>query len=79
MSTASMSFRWLDVLEHEFDKAYVELDVIIPEIDCDETELIENAKDRLAALSSSFAQLIHKAQTIFENNAKLEVSNLTRT
>ena len=27
----------------------------------------------MTALSSAFAQLCHKAQTIFQNNAKLEV------
>lgn len=73
MATAVAAFRWLDILETEFDKAFVELDAIIPEIDCTEDELIDLAKSKLATLSSSFSQLVHKAQTIFQNNAKLEV------
>lgn len=74
MATTVAAFRWLDLLESDFDKAFVELDAIIPEIDIDEVELIDFAKTKLASLSSAFSQLVHKAQTIFQNNAKLEVS-----
>lgn len=29
MAVTAMSFRWLDLLEKEFDKAYVDLDILI--------------------------------------------------
>ena len=74
MATAVIAFRWLDVLEHEFDKAFVELDCLLPEMDVEEPEMVDAGRKKLSSLSSAFAQLIHKAQTIFQNNAKLEVS-----
>lgn len=32
MAVTAMSFRWLDLLEKEFDKAYVDLDILIGEL-----------------------------------------------
>jgi len=78
MATAVVAFRWLDVLENEFDKSFVELDAIVAEIDSEETELIDLARQKMTTLSSSFAQLVHKSQTIFQNNAKLEVSEASK-
>lgn len=65
-------FRWLDLLEKEFDKAFVELDILLGEIDIDQIELTHAGRQKITALSSSFAQLAHKSQTIFQANAKLE-------
>lgn len=73
MSVTTM-FRWLDLLEKEFDKGFVELDILLGEIDIDQFEITQDGRQRMTALSSSFAQLAHKAQTIFQANAKLEVS-----
>lgn len=75
MATASLTFRWLDILEKEFDKAFVDLDLLLGDFDLDQIELASEGKQKLAALSSAFAQLSHKAQTIFQANAKLEVCN----
>ena len=72
MSVTTM-FRWLDLLEKEFDKGFVELDILLGEIDIDQYEITQDGRQRMTALSSSFAQLAHKAQTIFQANAKLEV------
>lgn len=69
---ASVGFRWLDILEKEFDKAFVDLDLTIGEIEGEETSLVFNARQKLCTLGSCFAQLSHKAQTIFQNSAKLE-------
>ncbi|KAA0201645.1 hypothetical protein HAZT_HAZT009615 [Hyalella azteca] len=38
----------------------------------EEEDVLKKAQQHLQALSSCFAQLTHKAQTIFQNNAKLE-------
>ncbi|XP_002167025.2 Golgi-associated PDZ and coiled-coil motif-containing protein isoform X1 [Hydra vulgaris] len=72
MSLAVSMFRWLDMLEKEFDKAFVELDSILGYIDYDDGNFIDDGRKKLAILSSVFSQLSHKSQTIFENNAKYE-------
>ncbi|CAH1133356.1 unnamed protein product [Ceutorhynchus assimilis] len=69
---ASVGFRWLDILEKEFDKAFVDLDLALGEIEVEETNAVFNARQRLCTLGSCFAQLSHKAQTIFQNSAKVE-------
>ncbi|XP_072389062.1 uncharacterized protein [Diabrotica undecimpunctata] len=69
---ASVGFRWLDILEKEFDKAFVDLDLSISELESEEPNLVFNVRQKLCTLSSCFAQLTHKAQTIFQNSAKVE-------
>ncbi|XP_044267174.1 uncharacterized protein LOC123012979 [Tribolium madens] len=69
---ASVGFRWLDILEKEFDKAFVDLDLAIGELDSEEPDVVFNVRQKLCSLSSCFAQLTHKAQTIFQNSAKIE-------
>ncbi|KAJ8916230.1 hypothetical protein NQ315_016369 [Exocentrus adspersus] len=71
---ASIGFRWLDILEKEFDKAFVDLDLAIGELESEEPDVVFNVRQKLCTLSSCFAQLTHKAQTIFQNSAKIEVS-----
>ena len=75
MALAVSMFRWLDLLEKEFDKAFVALDMLLGEIDADQNELMHEGRQKMTALSSSFAQLAHKSQTIFQGNAKFEVSS----
>lgn len=70
---ATLSFRWLELLEKEFDKAFVDLDLLLGEVDPDQCELTFEGRQKMTALSAAFAQLSHKAQTIFQCNAKLEV------
>lgn len=41
--------------------------------DVEDGEWITHVRSKLGGLSSCFAQLAHKAQTIFQTNAKLEV------
>ena len=74
MAVAVSMFRWLDLLENDFDKAFVELDMLLGEIDCDQEHLIYDGRQKLTSLSSAFAQLAHKSQTIFQQNAKYEVN-----
>lgn len=72
MAAVSLSFRWLDLLEKEFDKAFVDLDILLGDIDPDQCEVTYEGRQKMTALSAAFAQLCHKAQTIFQSNAKLE-------
>ncbi|KAK0056645.1 Golgi-associated PDZ and coiled-coil motif-containing protein [Biomphalaria pfeifferi] len=69
---ATLSFRWLEILEKEFDKGFVDLDLLLGEIDPDQCEITFDGRQKMTALSAAFAQLSHKAQTIFQCNAKLE-------
>ncbi|XP_006825418.2 Golgi-associated PDZ and coiled-coil motif-containing protein-like [Saccoglossus kowalevskii] len=66
------AMHWLDILEKEFDKAFVDVDLLLGDIDPDQCELTYEGRQKMTALSAAFAQLCHKAQTIFQNNAKLE-------
>ncbi|XP_006626350.1 Golgi-associated PDZ and coiled-coil motif-containing protein isoform X1 [Lepisosteus oculatus] len=65
-------FRWLEVLEKEFDKAFVDVDLLLGEIDPDQADITYEGRQKMTTLSSCFAQLCHKAQTIFQLNHKLE-------
>lgn len=69
----SMSmFRWLEVLEKEFDKAFVDVDLLLGEIDPDQVDITYEGRQKMTTLSSCFAQLCHKTQTVFQLNHKLE-------
>ncbi|XP_071370715.1 Golgi-associated PDZ and coiled-coil motif-containing protein isoform X1 [Centroberyx affinis] len=65
-------FRWLEVLEKEFDKAFVDVDLLLGEIDPDQADITYEGRQKMTSLSSCFAQLCHKAQTVFQLNHKLE-------
>ncbi|XP_045486382.1 Golgi-associated PDZ and coiled-coil motif-containing protein isoform X2 [Pieris rapae] len=72
MATTGVGFRWLDLLEKEFDKACVGLDTSLADLETEEPEVVFSARQKIATLSSCFAQLTHKALTIFQHSAKLE-------
>ncbi|CAF1266902.1 unnamed protein product [Adineta ricciae] len=72
MSVSIGAFRWLDILEKEFDKAFVDIDLLLGDIDQDQSEITDEGRAKMTVLSSCFAQLAHKAQTISQANAKLE-------
>ncbi|PSN41281.1 Golgi-associated PDZ and coiled-coil motif-containing protein [Blattella germanica] len=76
MAATGISFRWLDILEKEFDKAFVDLDILIGDLDAEDPDMVYTARQKMATLSSCFAQLTHKAQTIFQNSAKVEVGDI---
>uniref|UniRef100_A0A672ZBJ0 Golgi-associated PDZ and coiled-coil motif containing n=1 Tax=Sphaeramia orbicularis TaxID=375764 RepID=A0A672ZBJ0_9TELE len=65
-------FRWLEVLEKEFDKAFVDVDLLLGEIDPDQADITYEGRQKMTSLSSCFAQLCHKTQTVFQLNHKLE-------
>ncbi|KAK0426388.1 hypothetical protein QR680_009685 [Steinernema hermaphroditum] len=68
----SASMVWLDALEKDFDKAFVDLDLLLGEIDSDQADITYESRQKMTALSACFAQLVHKAQTIFQNNLRCE-------
>lgn len=65
-------FRWLEVLEKEFDKSFVDVDLLLGEIDPDQVDITYEGRQKMTTLSSCFAQLCHKTQTVFQLNHKLE-------
>lgn len=65
--------KWLEVLEKEFDKAFVDLDLIVGQFEDESNDLVFEARQRMANMSSVFAQLVHKTAVVFENNSKLEM------
>ncbi|OCT80305.1 Golgi-associated PDZ and coiled-coil motif-containing protein isoform X3 [Xenopus laevis] len=69
-------FRWLEVLEKEFDKAFVDVDLLLGEIDPDQADITYEGRQKMTTLSSCFAQLCHKAQTVSQINHKLEAQLL---
>ena len=77
MTAVTSSFRWLDTLEKEFDKSFVDLDLLLNDLDPDQSDIIDSCRDKMKELSSAWAQLLHKSQTIFQTNCKLEVSQYT--
>ena len=87
-SVAVASFRWLDILEKEFDKSFVDIDALLNDIQnesdngdlTDESfnEFVYNSKSKLRLMSAAWAQLVHKSQTIFEVNCKQEVGLLIK-
>ncbi|XP_064461620.1 Golgi-associated PDZ and coiled-coil motif-containing protein-like [Ornithodoros turicata] len=72
MSTATVAMRWLELLEKEFDRAYLDLDILLGEIDEEQCDIIYEGRRKMTALTSAFAQLCHKSQTVFETNERLE-------
>ncbi|XP_076801236.1 Golgi-associated PDZ and coiled-coil motif-containing protein-like isoform X1 [Clavelina lepadiformis] len=73
MAATAAIFHSLDLLEKEFDKAFVDLDVLLSDTEYEETEeIIVEARDKMNTLSSCFSQLCHKTQSTAQKNAKLE-------
>ncbi len=81
-SVGVASFRWLEMLEKEFDKSFIDFDTVlnrlIIEVDTGEMmeetvlEYADDLKDKVKLMSNAWAQLVHKSQTIFQVNCKLE-------
>ena len=71
-------FKWLDLLEKEFDKSFVSLDQCVRNVseEYELEEIYDNERRLLANIGHCFVQLVHKSQTIFQVNAKLEAELL---
>lgn len=46
---------------------------VAAELESEEPDVVFSSRQKIATLSSCFAQLTHKALTIFQNSAKLDV------
>jgi hypothetical protein len=46
---------------------------VLAVMEIEDSDYLYRARQRMSTLSSCFAQLTHKAQTIFQNSAKVEV------
>eukprot|EP00092_Neocalanus_flemingeri_P004976 GFUD01005351.1.p1 GENE.GFUD01005351.1~~GFUD01005351.1.p1 ORF type:complete len:456 (+),score=112.49 GFUD01005351.1:100-1467(+) len=78
MAVASACFKWVDVLEGQFDKSWVELDSLLMRLEEDEdfSFLHTQSRRHASSLASCFSQLAHKSTVVFQNNAKLEAELL---
>ena len=75
MATSVSIFHSLDLLEKDFDKAYVDLDVLLSECDPEDGyDVFSDAREIMHSMSSCFSQLCHKTQSTAQANAKLEVN-----
>lgn len=74
MAAAAASLKWVDVLETQFDKSWVDLDLLLSQIEEDEDfpDLPGLCKKHASSLASCFSQLAHKSSVVYQNNAKLE-------
>ena len=74
MTVASTCFKWVDLLESQFDKSWIELDSLLLQLEDDEdfAVLYNKSRRQASSLASCFSQLSHKATVVFQNNAKLE-------
>jgi len=78
MAVASACFKWVDVLESQFDKSWVEMDSLLMQLEEDEdfSFLHTQSRRHASSLASCFSQLAHKSTVVFQNNAKLEAELL---
>uniref|UniRef100_A0A0X3P4R0 Golgi-associated PDZ and coiled-coil motif-containing protein n=2 Tax=Schistocephalus solidus TaxID=70667 RepID=A0A0X3P4R0_SCHSO len=72
---ATHVFSWLDSLEKDFDRTYVDLDVLIGHGITTDTEK-EDFRKKLANLNSIFTQVSLKAQSACEKIARAEAQEL---
>lgn len=82
-NTGVSSLAWLDTLEKDFDNSFVDLELLLNELteefengDLIEDNLIdfvEKTRDKVKTMCYAWAQLVHKSQTVFQVNCKLEV------
>lgn len=74
VASSGVGFRWLGLLEKEFDKSYVGMEHASRTLaeDYDLDEMYDTHRKLLSNIGHCFVQLVHKAQSIFQTNAKLE-------
>ncbi|KAI3383183.1 hypothetical protein SNEBB_005083 [Seison nebaliae] len=88
ITTSMNAFRWLDTLEQDFDTSYVDIELLLGELEAisiaaglDETiekgsgvtELIDTIRNHLNTICSSWTQLAHKTLSTLQSTTKLEV------
>lgn len=76
MASQAKEFKCFNTLEKELDNNFVDMDLMLNNLELTEDELVDNLRTKINSLCSIFAQIVHKCQTVLENNAKLEAQNL---
>jgi hypothetical protein len=54
--------------------SFINTSLLTGDFDAEYSDTVYSARQKMTTLSSCFAQLTHKAQTVFQNSAKVEVS-----
>ncbi|KAI6233054.1 PDZ domain-containing protein [Aphelenchoides fujianensis] len=72
LAGSSNSLQWLDILEKDFDRAFIEVDILMGDVDADQADLALECRQKMTGISSCFAQLVCKSQTLFHKNNRLE-------
>lgn len=55
-------------------RSVLKCELLSADLEAEEPEVTFTARQKIATLGSCFSQLTHKALTIFQNSAKMEVS-----
>lgn len=76
MAVAAQFLDWLGILEKEFDRSFVDLDVNLGQAVTD-AKLLEQCRGLLNNMSTSFVQMAIKSQAIFQSNTKAEAHILS--
>lgn len=71
-TVSTVAIKWLQLLEKEFDKVYIDLDSLFGELEDEHNLACYSGREKLTAMSAAFGQLAHKALTVFELNNKLQ-------
>ena len=78
-NVALVGFKWMELLEKEFDKSFVALDEELRNFsdDYEAPEMYDANRKMLTNLGSCFVQAVHKAQTIFQVCILWNISTLS--
>ncbi|XP_008300412.1 Golgi-associated PDZ and coiled-coil motif-containing protein [Stegastes partitus] len=72
-------FRWLEVLEKEFDKAFVDVDLLLGEIDPDQVDITYEGRQKMTSLSSCFSFLLHLQAQLVDLRSELTEAKAERS
>ncbi|KRZ58334.1 Golgi-associated PDZ and coiled-coil motif-containing protein [Trichinella nativa] len=64
----------LEQVEKQFDRAFVDLDLLLGQVDIEQLELTLHGRRKLTILSAAFARLIHKCQSLFHANQSYQIT-----
>ena len=68
-----MGFRWLEVLEKDFDKAFVDLDILLGDIDEDQHDLVLEGREKLTRCDNSFCPVLSVVFHRFKKTSDMQV------
>lgn len=71
-TSTDLSTNFIDSLENEFDRTFIELDTLFSDMDVDQLELMSECRARLTRISGIIANFVLKSQLILQKNKSLE-------